>query len=122
MAELAGILAAAAVAWFVLDSLRARERAVAHGRRACERGEVLFLDDTVQCVRTRFARNDEGRFALRRRYLFEFSETGNNRRQGVIGQQPLRAIDVRQYRIQQAGALDQAILEHTPVRWRHNQR
>jgi hypothetical protein len=84
VAELAGILAAAAVAWFVLDSLRARERAVAHGRRACERGEVLFLDDTVQCVRTRFGRDEDGRFAVRRRYLFEFSETGNNRRKGVI--------------------------------------
>jgi hypothetical protein len=84
MVELAGFLAAAAVAWFVLDSLRARERAVVLGRQACERGDVLFLDDTVQCVRTRFARDDEGRFAVRRHYVFEFSETGNNRRQGSI--------------------------------------
>lgn len=84
MAELAGILAAAAAAWFVLDSLRARERAVAAGRQACQRGEVQFLDDTVHCVRTRLARNDEGRIAVRRRYVFEFSETGNNRRQGTI--------------------------------------
>ena len=84
MVELAGFLAAAAVAWFVLDSLRARERAVVLGRQACERGDVLFLDDTVQCVRTRFARDDAGRFAVRRHYVFEFSETGNNRRQGSI--------------------------------------
>lgn len=84
MGELAGLLAAAAVAWFVIDSLRARERAVVLGRQACERGRVLFLDDTVQCVRTRFARDDEGRLAVRRRYIFEFSETGNNRRQGSI--------------------------------------
>jgi hypothetical protein len=84
VAEAAGFLAAAGMGWFVLDSLRARERAVALGRQACERGDVLFLDDTVQCVRTRFARNEEGRLAVRRRYLFEFSETGNNRRQGSI--------------------------------------
>lgn len=84
MVEIAGLLAAAAVAWFVLDSLRARERAVVLGRQACERGDVLFLDDTVQCVRTRFGRDEDGRFAVRRHYVFEFSETGNNRRQGSI--------------------------------------
>ncbi len=84
MGELTGILAAAAVAWFVLDSLRVRERAVALGKQACARGDVQFLDDTVQCVRTRFARNEAGRLALRRHYRFEFSETGNNRRQGSI--------------------------------------
>jgi hypothetical protein len=82
--EIAGILAAAAVAWFVLDSLRVRERAVALGKQACERGDVQFLDDTVQCMRTRFARNEAGRLVLRRRYRFEFSETGNNRRLGSI--------------------------------------
>ena len=72
------------MAWFVLDSLRARERAVEHGRQACRRGDVLFLDDTVECVRTRLARNGDGRVLVRRHYRFEFSETGNNRRLGRI--------------------------------------
>jgi hypothetical protein len=101
MVEAAGIVAAAGVGWFVLDSLRARERAVALGRQACERGQVLFLDDTVQCVRTRFGRDEDGRMALRRHYLFEFSETGNNRRQGsivMLGTR-LEALDMEPYAI-----------------------
>ncbi len=84
MAEIALLLAAGAVAWFVLDSLRSRERAVALGRQACLRAGVLFLDDTVHCVRTRFARDADGRLAFRRVYAFEFSETGNNRRHGAV--------------------------------------
>ena len=35
-------------------------------------------------VKLRPARDDEGRLRLRRTYAFEFSDTGNNRRQGVI--------------------------------------
>jgi len=84
MWEIGGFLAAGLVAWFVLDSLRARERAVEHGRQACKRGDVQFLDDTVQCVRTRLARNADGQVQVRRHYRFEFSETGNNRRLGRI--------------------------------------
>ena len=30
------------------------------------------------------ARDDDGRLRLERTYAFEFSDTGNNRRQGVI--------------------------------------
>jgi hypothetical protein len=84
MGGIAFLVGAALVAWFVLDSLRSRERAVALGRQACQRAGVLFLDDTVHCVKTRFARDGEGRLAFRRVYAFEFSETGNNRRAGAV--------------------------------------
>lgn len=102
MWELAWFLAAAAAGWFVLDSLRARERAVNHGRQACERGGVLFLDDTVQSVRTRLARDEEGRLKVRRRYVFEFSDTGDNRRQGsivMLGPQ-LESLEMEPYPVQ----------------------
>lgn len=69
---------------FWIDSLRARERALDAGRRACERYGVQLLDETVQFSRLRLARDDEGRVRLRRTYSFEFSDTGNNRRQGAI--------------------------------------
>src|SRR5258706_6892138 len=69
---------------FWVDSLRARERALAAGRRACERYGVQLLDETVQFAKLRLARNDEGRLRLRRTYTFEFSDTGNNRRHGAI--------------------------------------
>ena len=69
---------------FWVDSLRARERALAAGRGACERYGVQLLDETVQFAKLRLARNDDGRLRLRRTYTFEFSDTGNNRRHGAI--------------------------------------
>jgi len=84
MWELAAILAIAGGVLLWTDSLRARERAVRAGRSACERYDLQFLDDTVSFARIRLARNEEGELRLARTYTFEFSDTGNNRRQGAI--------------------------------------
>jgi Protein of unknown function (DUF3301) len=84
MWELVGILVIVAGILLWTDSLRARERAVRAGRSACERYELQFLDDTVSFARMRLARNDEGELRIARTYTFEFSDTGNNRRQGAI--------------------------------------
>lgn len=84
MAESITLLLLAALMWFWFDSMRARERALALGKRACERDGLMFLDETVECVALGFARNGDGRLALRRTYGFEFSDTGNNRRSGSI--------------------------------------
>jgi len=78
------LLLLAALVWLWFDSMRARERALALGKRACERDGLMFLDETVECVALGFARNDHGHMALRRTYGFEFSDTGNNRRSGSI--------------------------------------
>jgi hypothetical protein len=67
-----------------LDSLRARELALAAGRSACERYAVQFLDDTVSFARIRLARDEDGQLKIARTYTFEFSDTGNNRRHGAI--------------------------------------
>lgn len=69
---------------FWMDSLRARERALAAGRSACERYSLQFLDDTVAFTRLRLARDEEGQVKFKRTYTFEFSDTGNNRRHGAI--------------------------------------
>ena len=84
MWEAAALLAIGAGLVFWIDSLRARERAVAAGRSACERYSVQLLDDTVAFARMRLARDDEGQLKIARTYTFEFTETGNNRRQGAI--------------------------------------
>jgi len=84
MWELWVLLALPAFAWFWYDSLRARERAVAVGRSACERDRLQFLDDTVECVRIRAARDEQGSMVLQRTYRFEFSDDGNNRRTASI--------------------------------------
>lgn len=72
----------AALAWF--DGLRARERALAAGREACSRHGLQLLDDTVALARLRLARDDEGRLRVQRTYTFEFSDTGDNRREGEV--------------------------------------
>ncbi len=69
---------------FWIDSLRARERAMAAGRNACERNGLQLLDETVSGASTRLARDPEGRLKIRRVFVFEFSDTGNNRRRGSI--------------------------------------
>lgn len=84
MWEAAAIGLIVAGIWFWIDSLRARERALAAGRSACQRYGVQLLDETVQFAHLRLARDDEGRLRLRRSYRFEFSDTGDNRRHGAI--------------------------------------
>jgi len=84
MWEAAIIVLIAAGVFFWIDSLRARERALAAGRSACARYGVQFLDETVVFARLRLGRDEAGQLCLRRTYTFEFSDTGNNRRHGAI--------------------------------------
>jgi hypothetical protein len=84
MWEVAALIAIAAGVFLWVDSLRARERAVAAGRAACRRYDLQFLDDTVAFARLRLARDEDGQVRIARTYTFEFSDTGNNRRQGAI--------------------------------------
>jgi hypothetical protein len=101
MWEVAALLALAGFVVLVLDSLRARERAVRAGRDACRRYELQFLDDTVSFARLRLARDEDGRLKLARTYTFEFTETGNTRRQGAIVMlgQDLRDIQLEPYTV-----------------------
>lgn len=69
---------------FWLHSIRILEIAREAGRQACHRAGVQFLDDTVAGTRLQLARDNHGRRILRRTYRFEFSETGNSRREGVV--------------------------------------
>ena len=84
MWEAAAIVVIGAGTFLWLDSLRARERALRAGRAACERYDLQFLDDTVSFARIRLKRDEEGRLRIARTYVFEFSDTGNNRRHGAI--------------------------------------
>ena len=70
--------------WFWLHSIRILEIAREAGRQACNRIDVQFLDDTVASTKLRLARDRNGRRILRRTYRFEFSETGNSRREGEV--------------------------------------
>ena len=102
MWEGAAIVVIVAGIAFWIDSLRARERALAAGRGACERYGVQLLDETVQFARLRLARDEAGRLRLRRTYSFEFSDTGDNRRHGAIVMlgAELQDMQLEPYRVQ----------------------
>ncbi len=77
------LLVAAAVIWFLQDSLAARERANAAAMEACQRLSLQFLDGTVAFARLTFTR-EHGRLALRRTYVFDYTANSIERRQGFV--------------------------------------
>ena len=83
-AEIVALLLFVSVGWLVWDTLRARERANAEMRAACDARGFLFLDDTVALRSFRPVRDGDGRVKLRRIYDFQYSDTGHNRLNGSI--------------------------------------
>lgn len=77
------LITLAAIAWFWVDSMRARELASAVCRRTCRRCDVQFLDDTVALVALGITRVD-GKLRIRRVYQFEFSDDGRDRLSGIV--------------------------------------
>ncbi len=82
MEALLAILIALGLAWFWSDSLKARERALQICANACLQMDVQLLDETVAVARLGMGRNGDGRLALRRYYVFEFSIDGTRRWRG----------------------------------------
>ena len=77
------LLVAAAVIWFLQDSLAVRERANAAAMEACHRLSLQFLDGTVAFARLTFTR-ERGQLALRRTYVFDYTANSIERRQGFV--------------------------------------
>ncbi len=84
MAELVALFTLIGIAWFWLDSLGVRERAIAIAKDFCAKENVQFLDGAVAAASLRVRRDIRGRLALARTYQFEFTDTGNNRLKGTI--------------------------------------
>jgi hypothetical protein len=81
---LALILLGAAVLWFWQDSLAARESANAAAKEACTRLGLQFLDGTVAFARLALVRVDGGFLQLRRTYVYDYTATSIERRQGFV--------------------------------------
>jgi hypothetical protein len=73
-----------ALGWYWLNSLHALEVARKIGKRACDELDLQFLDDTVAGIGLGMGRDHSGRRVFRRTYRFEFTETGNTRREGHL--------------------------------------
>lgn len=79
-----GILALLFVGWAWYASLAARELANRIAAETCTRAGVQLLDGTVSSLKFSLARAADGRLALRRTYVFDYSEDGYNRRRGFV--------------------------------------
>jgi hypothetical protein len=104
------LLLLAALLLYWLNSLSALEAARTYGKKVCNKTNVQFLDDTVAGISISLTRDPRGRRVLRRTYRFEFSETGNNRREGqliMLGDK-LESIRMEPYQIiEKEPAIDQ---------------
>lgn len=67
------------VAWFWLDSMSKRERAILLGRELAARFNLQLLDETVACSKLWVARNSRGHAQLLRTYEFDVSANGADR-------------------------------------------
>ncbi len=81
--SLLGLLVVLLTGWLWLNTLRARELALAQARRACEGAGVQLLDQAVALRGMGLVWTAQG-LRLRRRYGFEFSADGVERRAGQL--------------------------------------
>jgi hypothetical protein len=82
--EFLGILGVVLLGWAWYANLRARELANRIATDTCNRAGVQFLDGTVSVLRVALARDASGAVALRRTYVFDYSEDGASRRRGFV--------------------------------------
>ncbi|MCF6189540.1 MAG: DUF3301 domain-containing protein [Cocleimonas sp.] len=78
------ILFLALLAWFWLNSIRAKEIAMAASADACQQIQAQFLDQTASLKKLRVARNRNGRMIFERTYTFDFSRDRETRVQGLV--------------------------------------
>lgn len=69
------------MAWFWLDSMSKRERAVLLGSELAQRFNLQLLDETVSMKQLGVGRNTRGHLQFRRTYHFEVSNLGTDRMQ-----------------------------------------
>ncbi len=82
--ELILLAAIAFLAWFWVDTLRARERAVQLCRDLCRARGLQLLDETVAQQSIGLGRDRNGRARFRRHYRFEFTRDGATRDRGNV--------------------------------------
>ena len=77
------LIIAVIAAVFIYQSLKLRERANTIARNYCERRSVQFLDGSVGFGTIGVAR-ENGRWLMRRVYVFDFSDDRMHRQHGAI--------------------------------------
>ena len=78
------ILFLALLAWFWMNSIRAKEIAMQASANACKQIQVQFLDQTASLKKIRLVRNKNGRLGFQRTFVFDFSRDRENRSKGLV--------------------------------------
>lgn len=78
------LLFLAALAWFWMNSIRAKEIAMQASAAACQQIQAQFLDQTASLKNIRLIRNNIGRLIFERTYSFDFSRDRESRTKGMV--------------------------------------
>lgn len=78
------LLFLAGLAWFWINSINAKEKAMLASAKACQQIQAQFLDQTASLKSIRFSRDSNGRLVLQRIYNFDFSRDRENRSKGLV--------------------------------------
>jgi len=84
MASFFIILFLALLAWFWLNSIRAKEIAMQASAEACQQIQAQFLDQTASLKKIKVNRNQNGRMIFERTFSFDFSRDRETRQQGLV--------------------------------------
>ena len=72
------------LAWFWLNSIRAKEIAMQASADACKDIQAQFLDQTASLIKIKLSRSRNGRMSFERLYNFDFSRDRQTRKKGFV--------------------------------------
>lgn len=72
------------LAWFWMNSIRAKEIAMQASAAACQQIQAQFLDQTASLKKIILVRNQKGRLGFQRTYSFDFSRDRDSRIKGLV--------------------------------------
>jgi len=72
------------VAWYWLRARELKERTLKYAARHCDDLSLKLLDESVVLKELKLHKSPTGNLCLKRRYVFEFTSTGEDRYQGEI--------------------------------------
>ncbi len=78
------LLFLALIAWFWMNTIRAKEIAMQASAIACQQIQAQFLDQTASLKKIHLIRNQAGRLGFERTYSFDFSRDRENRSKGLV--------------------------------------
>lgn len=78
------LLFLAVLAWFWMNSIRAKEIAMQASAAACQQIQAQFLDQTASLKSIQLTRTQAGRLGFERTYSFDFSRDRESRQKGLV--------------------------------------